>query len=231
MLPASRLGQRHLPHGSGPVPARPAQSPGTAVGQYRQQVLVPAADEGVRPRSVHVPEQDSHCLRTFLRCAERGDPAQQAFHRVHHLLRRQPSPGRDARVRDSPAPGSACTARSGRRAVPAERRTAPSGRPAPPGENRLTTGVPTAAARWAGPVFPATTTSALARTPARVRRSVRPPRSMADGPATVAVRAVLARAAGHHHPVAGPSSSSTAAAWWSGGQARAGTVAPGWTTT
>ena len=71
---------------------------------------------------------------------------------------------------------------------------------------------------------------ALARTPARVRRSVRPPRSRAEGPATVAVSLVSLGPPVTTTRCPAPSSSSTAAAWCSAGQARAGADAPGWTT-
>src|SRR5947209_18841809 len=62
------------------------------------------------------------------------------------------------------------------------------------GANSDTTGVPTAAARWAGPVLPTTTASAPASTLARPARPVTPPRSTTPGrtggPATADVSRV-----------------------------------------
>src|SRR5690606_24246657 len=99
------------------------------------------------------------------------------------------------------------------------------------GANRLTTGVPTAAARCAAPVLGATTTEAEARTAASSRSVVRPPRSTAPAAAT---RRVSARSPGP--PVTttrspARTSAATASAHRSGGQVRAGALAPGWTAT
>ena len=47
------------------------------------------------------------------------------------------------------------------------------------GANSETTGVPTAAARWAGPVLPTTTAAAAPSTPAQLGEVGRPPRSSA----------------------------------------------------
>ena len=53
--------------GGGPGPARTAQTPGTAPGENRQEVLVGAPDERISPGAMHMPEKNSHGCRTFRR--------------------------------------------------------------------------------------------------------------------------------------------------------------------
>ena len=69
------------------------------------------------------------------------------------------------------------------------------------GAKSETTGVPTAAARCAGPVLPTTTQRAAARTSASAGNGVRPPRSVTCGPRRAGDERrerLLPRAAGHH---------------------------------
>ncbi|TWH69388.1 hypothetical protein JD77_04397 [Micromonospora olivasterospora] len=99
------------------------------------------------------------------------------------------------------------------------------------GAKRLTTGTPSAAARWAGPVLPTTSAPARATMPASSVRPVCPPRSR---PPAAATRAVSSRSSGPpvtttRYPA--PASSRTIPAATPGGQARADADDPGWTTT
>ena len=101
------------------------------------------------------------------------------------------------------------------------------------GANRLTTGVPTAAARCAAPVFGATTTSACARTEASMGRLVWPhrfttrPRGSGAGPAKV--RSAAEPVTTTRCPAA--ARAPIIAAVRSADGCRAGTEAPGCTTT
>src|ERR671923_512505 len=202
---------------------RAAEPVRAAVREHRQQVLVRALDERVRIRAVDVPEEDPHSAaasRTGASCSSAATTSRGVTEARHGC----PGTGQTrARVPAHPAswsPRSTCGTRQGRQ------RTAGT-----TGANSETTGVPTAAARCAGPVFPTTTASALASTSASSARLVSPPRSAAlDEPTTSAVRA---RSSGD--PVTttrrpSSTSSSTSCACSSAGHPRAGTDVPGWTT-
>ena len=163
-----------------------------AVGQDRHEVLVAALDERRRPRAVHVPEQDPHAA-TAIGGREPLDRAERPS-----STRRRPSrhgwPGTGQSRARQPAHGtsttsSSCGTRHGRQ------RTAGT-----VGAKSETTGVPTAAARCAGPVLP-TTTRVGAGEHARQLRERR--RAAEVESARVAGDArgqrALARPAGDHH--------------------------------
>src|SRR4051794_23551541 len=101
------------------------------------------------------------------------------------------------------------------------------------GANRETTGVPTAAARWAGPVLPDTTHAADASTAASAPNDVRPERSRAPGVLATAAAAVAASAGVPVPPPPQPPSAraATTRPTCGGDGARAGTDAEGCTTT
>src|SRR5215207_921082 len=226
VLVVERLG-RQLAHALARRVVRPrdADAVGPAVRDDRDDVVVLSVDEGGRPRAMHVPQQDPHATASSAAGASRST-APTTSSTVIAPRHGCPSTGQ-TRARQ-PAHGtsaysSSCGTRHGRQ------RTAGT-----VGANSETTGVPTAAARCAGPVLPTTTQRAAASTSASSARLVRPPRSVTrsdGGPATNAVRLASpgAPVTTTGRPVA--TSACTSSALRSGAQARAGAEAPGCTTT
>ena len=158
--------------GQSQVRARPRPS-GPAVGQDRQQVSCGALDQRGQVGAVHVPDEDPHDAPhppgLGAPAGRAGRPGEGA-----HGRRRRRAP--DTIVHGWPGtgqvagPGERARRPAGRRA---RRWARPTGRhrsSGTTGANRLTTGVPTAAARCAGPVLPTTTAPAPASTPASSAR-------------------------------------------------------------
>src|ERR687897_1039335 len=148
------------------VRLRDADAVRPAVREHGHHVVVGAVDEGGRPGAVDVPEQDPHAIAstgarrsTASATSATATPPRHGWPGTGHVRARQPAQGTSTY-------SSACGTRQGRQ------RTAGT-----VGAKRETTGVPTAAARCAGPVLPTTTAPAPASALASVRRSVAPPRS------------------------------------------------------
>src|SRR5690606_30815325 len=199
-----------------PPPVRAA-----AGGDGDERGLRPV-DERRRPRAVTVPHQHSHRAGTSSSAT------------ISTASATRPVSARDSQW--WPTPGRSRARLSLHAAVwsPSSAVGTPNGAQRTAGTvgaNSDTTGVPTAAARCAGPVLPATRAHAPASTDASSGRDVRPPRSRPSSPATAAVSSCSSRwpVTTTRRPAA--RSSRTASAQRSGGQARAGTEAPGCTTT
>ena len=203
---------------------RPVPGPGPAEAERPAVRAAPGTRYSCRPCTnvvspgpVQVPDEDSHPAAPATvgspewseRLVRRGSGRRARGDRGHHVGRARPVQARVPGDRAGPGPAARA-----RRVLVAEQRS--SGTPygahraaGTTGANRLTTGVPTAAARCAAPVFGATTTSAPASTAASMRQAGPAaqvhgrPGLCAAGRQTAAVSPASAARAGHHDPVPG----------------------------
>src|SRR4051794_19291781 len=139
---------RDLDRARRPVPRlRATAAVGPAVGHDGQQVLVASLHERGRPRAVHVPEQDPHAATapgsphswaTARRTSSTPRSSRHGCPGTGHARARQPAHGTGtySSAWGTPHGCQRCTGTVGAKSE--------------------TTGVRTAAARWAGPVLPAT---------------------------------------------------------------------------
>ena len=154
---------RYLDRVGGPVPgAGPAAPVGAAAGRHRQQPGMAPARTRVEPWT---------CQMSSLIPARRPQPVQRGDHAAALTPAGRMAGDRAVHIPAAPAGGGLVAEQRDRPAVggPAGRGTI--------GANSDTTGVPTAAARWATPVLATRMRSAPARTSASSARLVRPLRS------------------------------------------------------
>ena len=159
--------------GQSHVRARPRPSGPRSGTTGTRYVCSPCTNAG-RPRAVHVPEQDLHHGHRHRDRVETVDGADDRLRGRHAREARLARHRADART----ASGARGLSPNSTRAAPPTAASARRDRR----REQETTGVPTAAARWAGPVLP-TTTAAAPRGRRRAPRAiVTPPRSTAREP-------------------------------------------------
>src|SRR4051794_12612873 len=141
-----------------------------SIGQHGHEVFVTTLDERGGPRAVHMPHEDPHA--TAVRCTSASTASTTSagvIARKHRC-----SPKGHTRARHS-RHSISCSPSSTYGTIHGCQRDAGT-----VGGKIETTGVPTLAARWAGPVLPTTTASACCNRHARASTPVSPPRSTTD---------------------------------------------------